>query len=63
MKKAKELKKGDKVFVGEVPCKVDEIEISDMGKQGTKKVRIVASNSKGEKIVIVRPEDYPIKTE
>lgn len=39
---------------------VEEVEISDIGKQGTKKVRIVAKKKSGEKIVIIRPEDYPL---
>jgi len=58
-KQAKELRKGDKINIADQTCLVDEIEISDIGKQGKRKVRIAATTSKGEKIVIIRPEDYP----
>lgn len=60
MKKlAKELKQGDKIQIADQFFLVQEIEISDIGKQGKRKVRIEASNQKGEKIVIIRPDDYP----
>lgn len=58
-KKAQELKKGDKIKIAGKEAIVKEIEVSDIGKQGTKKVRIVA-DAKGENIVIIRPADYPI---
>lgn len=58
--KAKELKKGDRIIVGAEELEIEEIEISDISKQGTKKTRIVAKKSNGDKIVIIRPEDYPI---
>lgn len=58
-KKAKELKKGDKIKIAGEPCLIEEIELSDIGKQGTKKVRIVAKKESGEKLVIIRPADYP----
>ncbi len=60
MKKAKELKKKDKFLVGGEELEVDELEMSEIGKQGTRKIRIVAKKKNGEKIVIIRPEDYPI---
>lgn len=60
-KKAKELKKGDKIKIAGKPFTVEEIETSDIGKQGTKKCRIVASSPSGEKVVIIRPEDYPFE--
>mgnify|MGYP001563392810 CR=1 FL=1 len=63
MKKSSDLKKGDKILIGTDILVVDSIETSDIGKQGVKKVRIVASKSSGEKIVIIRPADYPFKTE
>ncbi|MBI2632596.1 hypothetical protein HYW75_06330 [Candidatus Pacearchaeota archaeon] len=59
-KKAKELGKKDKIIIGNEELEIEEIEISDIGKQGTRKVRIVAKKKNGEKIVIIRPEDYPI---
>lgn len=62
-KKAGELKKADKVKIAGKKGVVDEIEISDLGKQGTKKVRMVVKLENGEKVVIVRPEDYPIDTD
>ena len=61
-KKAKNLAKGDVVVVGDEKCRIEKVEISDIGKQGTKKVRFEALTSKGEKIVLVRPEDYPFET-
>jgi translation elongation factor P/translation initiation factor 5A len=61
-KTAKELKKGENIKLAGQECLIEEIEISDIGKQGTRKVRIAARTSSGERIVIVRPEDYPIDT-
>jgi len=59
MKKAKELKAGDSVNISGKKFLVEEVEISDIGKQGKRKVRIIATSG-SEKIVIIRPEDYPI---
>ncbi len=56
---AKDLKKGDKILVAGNPCIIEAIEISDIGKQGAKKIRIVAITPSKEKIVVIRPEDYP----
>ena len=62
MKKlAKDLKKGDKINLTGKTCLIENTEISDIGKQGKRKCRIVAITDEGEKIVIVRPEDYPIE--
>ena len=58
-KKAKEIKKGDKINIAGQVRIVEEIEISDIGKHGKRKVRIVALSPKGEKIILIRPEDYP----
>lgn len=58
-KQAKELVKGDKVKLAEQTCVVDSTEISDIGKQGKRKCRLVLITEKGEKLAIVRPEDYP----
>lgn len=60
-KKAIELKIGEKIKLAGKLFTIEELETSDIGKQGTKKCRIVAKNEAGEKIVIVRPENYPIE--
>ncbi len=62
-KKAIDLKKGDKIIVAGRKFKIEEIEVSDIGKQGTKKVRLVAISDLGEKIVLIRPEEYTFETE
>ena len=57
-KQAKDLKAGDKVnMFGKVGV-VDKHEMSDIGKQGKRKVRLEI-NLEGERTVIIRPEDYP----
>ncbi|MEK6842384.1 MAG: hypothetical protein AABX84_01090 [Nanoarchaeota archaeon] len=61
-KQAKDLKKGDKISIAGKSFIITEFEISDIGKQGKRKVRIVASEGKDEKIVLIRPEDYPFET-
>ena len=61
-KQAKDLKKGDKIILAGQTCLVETIEISDIGKQGSKKVRLEAVTSKGERIVLIRPENYPFDT-
>ena len=62
-KKAGELKAGEKIKIGEDVFKIDEIEKSEISKQGVKKCRIVAKKENGEKIVLIRPDDYPINME
>ncbi|MBI2046665.1 hypothetical protein HYT26_00680 [Candidatus Pacearchaeota archaeon] len=63
MKKlAKEIKRGDIIKVANQAYFVEETEISDIGKQGKRKVRIVALTERKEKIVLIRPEDYPFET-
>jgi len=59
-KTAKEIKVGDTIEMGGEPLVVDSLEISDIGKQGTSKVRIVAKKANGESIIIIRPADYPL---
>ncbi len=61
-KQSKDLKIGDKILIADQKCIVEEIEISDIGKQGKRKCRIAAKTEKGEKVVIIRPEDYPVDT-
>ena len=58
---AKELKKGNKIILSGQQCVIEDIELSDIGKHGKRKVRIVLKTKKGEKIVIIRPEDYPFE--
>jgi len=58
-KQAKDLKKQDKVNIAGQLCIIEEIEISDIGKHGKRKVRIVAITPNQEKIILIRPEDYP----
>ena len=58
-KQAKDLKQRDSIEITGKSCKIQEIEISDIGKHGKRKVRIVALTPENEKIVIIRPEDYP----
>ena len=63
MKKlARDLKKGDRIRIAEQSGIVEETEISDIGKQGKRKARIVALTERKEKIVLIRPEDYPFET-
>jgi len=61
-KQAKDLKKGNSIKIAGESMKIEEIEISNIGKQGKRKVRMVAKNLKDEKIVLIRPEDYPFET-
>ncbi|MBI3334518.1 hypothetical protein HYZ97_03455 [Candidatus Pacearchaeota archaeon] len=63
MKKlAKELEKGERILIGQEQLTIEEVELSDIGKQGTQKVRIVASKKSGEKVTVIRPADYPFMT-
>jgi translation elongation factor P/translation initiation factor 5A len=64
MKKlAQDLKKGEKIKVSDQSCVIEEIELSDVGKQGKRKCRIVAKTEKGERVIIIRPADYPFIVE
>jgi len=62
-KKASQLKKGDRIGISGKSGAIEEIEFSEIGKQGTKKVRLIVKIDGGEKITIIRPEDYPFETE
>ncbi len=69
-KKAKELKIGDKIKISGKSCAIVNIEFSDTagkssvkGKQMSRKCRIEAKTSEGERVVIIRPDDYPFETE
>ena len=59
-KKAQELQTGDSVNILGKIWVIRGIEISDIGKQGSKKCRLELE-SKGEKMVIIRPADYPFE--
>jgi translation elongation factor P/translation initiation factor 5A len=59
-KQAKDIKKGDFVMIGGKKCSIDSFEMSDVGKQGKRKCRIEVKTPEGEKIVLIRPEDYPM---
>ena len=57
-KQAKDLKKHEKVILAEKTFEILEIEISDIGKHGKRKVRMILESNSAEKLVIIRPEDY-----
>ncbi len=59
-KRAKELKKGDKVLLMGKTWTIKEIEISNIGKQGSSKCRLELENQ-GQTMVIIRPADYPFE--
>ncbi|MBS3089922.1 hypothetical protein J4461_03530 [Candidatus Pacearchaeota archaeon] len=61
-KNASDFKPGDTIVIGGEKLKVIGVEISDIGKQGTKKCRIEAQKQNEEKIVIIRPADYPFES-
>lgn len=58
-KQAKDLKNGDKINIADQQCIIQSIELSDIGKQGKRKCRIEVLTPKSEKLVIIRPDDYP----
>lgn len=61
-KQAKDLKKDEKVLIADQTCLIESIELSEIGKHGKRKCRIAAITPKGEKIILIRPEDYPMDT-
>lgn len=61
-KQAKDLQKGEKIKLADRVFSISEVELSDIGKHGKRKVRLVLQQDSEEKMVIVRPEDYPIET-
>lgn len=58
-KPAKDLKVREKIKIADQTCVIESIELSDIGKQGKRKSRIVVITPKNEKLVLIRPEDYP----
>jgi len=61
-KKAKDIRKGDMLIIGSDTLSVESIEVSGIGKQGVQKCRIEAKKASGEKVVLIRPADYPLET-
>tara|TARA_Y100000310_G_scaffold174669_2_gene174720 strand:- start:398 stop:592 length:195 start_codon:yes stop_codon:yes gene_type:complete len=59
-KPAKDLKEGDKITVFGKTGVIEKTELSDIGKQGKRKVRLEV-NVDGNKTVMVRPDDYPFE--
>ena len=59
--KAKDLKVGNTVVILGNSWKVKEFEESDIGKQGSKKIRLVLKNAKDEEQILIRPQDYPFE--
>lgn len=58
---AKDVKRGAILVLGGEQVTVQEVEHSDIAKQGTKKTRIVAQKATGEAITIIRPAEYPLE--
>ena len=58
---AKDLKENDKIIITGQKAAIKKIEFSDIGKHGKRKARIEAITEKNEKIIIIRPEDYPFE--
>ena len=61
-KPAKDLIKGEKIILAGQECIVEDLEISDIGKHGKRKVRIEAKTENSERIVLIRPEDFVFET-
>ena len=60
-KKAEVIKVGDVIIIGGEKLKVVSIELSDASKQGTKKCRLETTKANNDKVVIIRPADYPFE--
>lgn len=60
-KKASEVRVGDVLMVGGERLKVLTSELSETSKQGAKKCRLEAQRASGEKVVLIRPADYPLE--
>lgn len=58
---AKNVKKGDILILGGERVTVEEVEHSDIAKQGAKKTRIVARKANKEAVTIIRPAEYPLE--
>jgi translation elongation factor P/translation initiation factor 5A len=69
-KQAKDLKKGNKIKVAGKVAVIETIEFSEVAGKGAikdkkakRKCRIEAKTSEGERLVIIRPDDYPFDVE
>lgn len=60
-REAKDVKKGDIIILAGKKCSVAEVELSEIGKHGKRKVRILAITPNKERVVVIRPEDYPFE--
>ncbi len=58
-KQAKDLKKGDKIKLMGKVATIQNLEFSEIGKHGKRKVRIEVVGEDNGKMVLIRPEDYP----
>lgn len=61
-KLAKNLRVGDCILVGGEKLTALHTETSDIGKQGAVKCRIEAQKQNGERVLIIRPAEYPFMT-
>lgn len=59
-KQAKDLKIGDEISIFGKSGKIEKVDVSDIGKQGKRKVRLEVKVGE-EKTVLIRPEDYPFE--
>ena len=59
-KQAKDLKEKDKISIFGKEGEILKFELSDIGKQGKRKVRLEVKVGE-EKTVLIRPEDYPFE--
>ena len=60
-KKCSELKKEEWIILDGAKCQIESVEISALGKHGSKKVRILAKTEKGEMKVAIKPAEVLIE--
>lgn len=60
-KQAKDLKVGEIIEMAGETMEIKSVELSELGKQGQQKCRLVALRKNGEKAIIIRPSDYPFE--
>ena len=60
-RQAKDVRKGNSIILAGKKCSVVEVERSEIGKHGKRKVRILATTPSKERVVVIRPEDYPFE--
>lgn len=61
-KKAKDLKKGEKIFLDNIQYTVSSIEVSKIGKFGKAKARLEVIDDKKQKKIFIVLADEDIKT-